>query len=365
MPSLFARARRMSETPVHKPEDVHNSPRKSIDGGPPSAFHAASKIKTLLSKKSHSTISTADSPSTPERPNGHASTPTTPQSPLNRYPSPTSASRNRRSSLSQTLSPEGDPSARTATSWQPSYPTVVPDDSYADIAPDGHTVPNGMTSPRSPILPNENAHRRSLEDRLRNGTMDGPEASNFQGSMQVLTPDKALPTPPSTAAVQKPTKIDIPALTSPASEDPSTPAKTPRPRPGMPMRRSTLISSPPMPQPIKNLPTLVGLLEGGAIGSQAKDGVPRTPLWTGGNVPRTPGWGGLMSPRTPATPGGGGFPWSLPSVSAPANNKSRDMSEDELRRAKRAMVSHLSDTLVLICVAVAAARTIRHIATPR
>jgi hypothetical protein len=107
-------------------------------------------------------------------------------------------------------------------------------------------------------------------------------------------------------------------------------------RPAKPVRqRTNLITSPPMPQPIKNLPTLAGWSFGPGPASPA---TPRTPGWgslarDGG--PRTPG-GMMASPvRTPGT-GSSGFPFSIP---MPRQTSRGPMSDGELRKAKRAMVS--------------------------
>ncbi len=105
-----------------------------------------------------------------------------------------------------------------------------------------------------------------------------------------------------------------------------------------------------MPQPIKNLPTLTGWQgfnkgAGGMVtpnlGALAKEGGPKTPGGMGGmmsNGPRTPGWP-TMTPGGPKTPGLSGFPFSTTSVVQNNSRVKKAMSEDELRRAKRAMVS--------------------------
>ncbi|WWD01401.1 hypothetical protein V866_008345 [Kwoniella sp. B9012] len=115
---------------------------------------------------------------------------------------------------------------------------------------------------------------------------------------------------------------------------PSSPINSTTQRPNPPVRKSTLIQSPPMPQPIKNLPTLQG--------------------WPGSPQPSgntTPGWGSLAKeggPKTPGflgtpsgqrTPGLSGFPFSLPPVGTPlGKGKERStLTEQEVRKAKRAM----------------------------
>lgn len=120
-------------------------------------------------------------------------------------------------------------------------------------------------------------------------------------------------------------------------------------RPDMPMRRTTLLASPPMPRPIQNLPTLQGW-----AGLNQASGGQYTPSWgqaaTGAAGQRTPGWGELATPggagggRTPSavprTPGPG-FPW-LSGMSTPKMERSASktaMSDEELRKARRHMVS--------------------------
>lgn len=296
------------------------------------------------------------------------------------YPSPTVFPEN--FSLSGTNSPEAASPRRGSVSWQPSYPLVV-DDAYAEVPPDGR-APNGMVSPTT-AMASENAHRRSNELHT-----PSPEELSAWPAMKPaskpLTPPPTqapLPTPPSSAVSQgrSPTQ---PARSSPAprlsvnfntgesnglmapqpaptrfSSSDSPTALTPtnpaapavsRSRPDMPLRRPTLIQSPPMPQPIKNLPTLTGWQgfnkgAGGMVtpnwGALAKEGGPKTPGGMGGmmsNGPRTPGWP-TMTPGGPKTPGLSGFPFSTTSVVQNNSRVKKAMSEDELRRAKRAMVS--------------------------
>ncbi|WVQ98705.1 hypothetical protein IAU59_005836 [Kwoniella sp. CBS 9459] len=126
-------------------------------------------------------------------------------------------------------------------------------------------------------------------------------------------------------------------LPTPSSiSQPSSPLNSARPRPNPPLRKSTLIQSPPMPQPIKNLPTLQGW-----PGFSSPTGGSTTPGWgalakEGG--PKTPG--GLMgTPSGQRTPGLAGFPFSLPPVSTPSGKGKEKgiLTAEELRKAKRHM----------------------------
>ncbi|RXK34821.1 hypothetical protein M231_07922 [Tremella mesenterica] len=282
-------------------------------------------------------------------------------------------------SLGRTTSPEGNDHARRA-SWTPSYPIRVPSDGYADVAPDGHTVPNGKMAV-SPIVPgttDENALRRSqapsegFKGDLGNDMILAPPLTTTPHK----SPEDTLPTPPTSANppiredlkdvnsikpslnIQTPlstiqnehrssivatniTNSPISSNVTPSTSTPSSPqtSKGDKRRPDIPIRRTTLISSPPMPQPIKNLPTLANLsgysspnIPGPSWGSLAKEG-----------GPKTPGWGGLMSPalRNEAGTSSNGFPFGG-GVSGimHGTNKGQDkgrMSEGELRKAKRAM----------------------------
>ncbi|ORX39860.1 hypothetical protein BD324DRAFT_648480 [Kockovaella imperatae] len=368
MPSLFVKGGRRGSLSLangsekEKQQHINNvGGRKSMDGDStaaghhaPSAFHPGAKLKTLLGKKTSKQHLDASS-ETSSQPNGHSSTQpngssstTSPASPVARQSNP-SVAEARRSSLSQTLSPESAQSSSNGT-WQASYPTVV-DDSYADISPDGHLVNGGTsTSPKSPVTASENATRR-LEGKTR-GHEAGDEQDNDEENDALTSWPAIKPSSPSTSsspsvnAMTSPKSATTPSLASPLATTPSnssplTPATPPpkptiRSRPDMPLRKSTLISSPPMPQPIKNLPTLVGLLE---LGS----GIPGN-----GNMPRTPGWGGLMSPRFPGTPGtGAGFPWSLPSVPTASQAKDKPTTDEEARKMRRAMPSLLREPSVL------------------
>lgn len=402
---------------------------------------------------------TANEPQTPVRPPGAGARydDPSPRAPsTTQFASPTLFPEN--FSLSSTASPEGGESRRRGSvSWQPSYPTVLPEDSYADLAPDGHPATDRQL-PKSPVMPSENEHRRSLVE--ANARMPTPGRDDEQPVSSLLDPAKAaellrpnghmptpspdelplppapstpptlpapLPTPPPSAispdrdlpvvdtiqdaappTLSSPVTATSPveSTTSPRSrprlslvtsspeqsqsttsspEDPiaSTPdvsgsvsasptvlttgtAPTPtspkpygKPRPDMPIRRTTLIQSPPMPQPIKNLPSMVGwpaFMKDGVPGTPgwgqlAKEGGPKTPGRTSGAAPKTPGWGGMMSPasaRIPGTPGTPGFPFSLPQTPVGQNKgKGKEsMTEEELRKARRAMVRRTLTHLV-------------------
>lgn len=289
---------------------------------------------------------------------------TPPRSNVARFPSP--ATSPQQFALSRSRSPEN---GSHRDSWTPSYPLVVPDDGYADIAPDGHAASPTAPSPIPPM--NENSKRRSIHLNSSDALANWQPIQPDRPKPLKISPESGLPTPPtstesrdelhstginssrpslnvetnhsplvqSTLVDESTTPTpnglsgtpDSPALATPAST-----AETPQ-RPPKPVRqRTNLITSPPMPQPIKNLPTLAGWSFGSGPASPA---TPRTPGWgsmarDGG--PRTPG-GMMASPvRTPGA-GSGGFPFSIP---MPRQTSRGPMSEGELRKAKRAMVSN-------------------------
>lgn len=333
-------------------------------------------------------------PRTPPRANGNTNGSA-------RFPSP--ATSPQQFALSRSRSPENG-SGRN--SWTPSYPLVVPDDGYADISPDGHSISPTQKAPSPLPQTNENSKRRSVH----------LDSSDALANWQPLQPDRpkplnisqesGLPTPPtstesrdelltgrssigtdsnrpSLSVETRPSPLvqSLPADESenatptavgngiaqpetPVSATLATPLTAASPtgeaspgavaRPAKPVRqRTNLITSPPMPQPIKNLPTLAGWSFGPGPASPA---TPRTPGWgslarDGG--PRTPG-GMMASPvRTPGT-GSSGFPFSIP---MPRQTSRGPMSDGELRKAKRAMVCdpypftpHLGEPeAVLIC----------------
>lgn len=330
--------------------------------------------------------------------------------------------------LSHTISPEASsplsqasvsPNARMrplSQTWQPSYPLVLPDAGYADVAPNEQmplttgpavvsaagdenakrrstdvqvlencpttTPQRGVVSPEQQLPTPPLSTRVSSELGLRNEA----ETSQRRPSLVLNTSDEALtpkamqPTFPKqesiktsvTAADNQMTSEnlvhppeardqDIPSIaTSPvtrqtatsipsAAATPATPSSpissTSSPlhmtRPSLSVRKTTVIYSPPMPQPIKNLPTLTNLA--GLAGDTSSTTPTATPGWgelarEGG--PKTPG-GGIM--RTPMsmmngarTPGLGSFTLSLP----PAKAKKTPMTEQELRKARRAMVCY-------------------------
>lgn len=409
MPSLFGRNRRASEVlpPTSSPDDARlRAKRGSVDmpqidrsaGGPP--VSASAEFRSFLGSKGdkgggeefkkESLRKRLSSPSTFFSKSSPDTLPTDADLYQDLPPGAATANGSRLASpplfaesfsLSNTASPESASPRRGSVSWQPSYPTVV-DEAYGDIPPDSLSR-NGISSPP---LPSENAQRRSTE--LLN--TPSPEELSAWPAMEPaarrITPPQTqvpLPTPPpsaisqprsatsaprlslslgtpgltgsdfTTASSAVPIKTPVKSADSPLPT-PSTPTglkSTTRPRPDMPKRRTTLIQSPPMPQPIKNLPTLTGWSGfnkevGGAAtpswGALAKEDGPKTPGGLGGNMPngqRTPGWGAMMSPGTPRTPGGAGFPFSTAAIVTNKSKEKSAMTEDELRRARRAMVS--------------------------
>lgn len=390
MPSIFA-SRRASESldPMPVPDDLHMRHKRSSmdihhfekrDSGPP--VSASAKLKSFLGKGNKGDGDDAKRESIRKRLSSPSSffTKTPSEDPVlsteaaDRYqdlapryddrpfPSPTLFPEN--FSLSTTASPEAPFPRRGSASWQPSYPTVLNGDDSSGQA--------GIGIPSIPVA-SENAQRRT------SGLLNTPSPEELSAwpamepATKIRTPPQTqapLPTPPPSAIPQgrssesispssahKPSLImNLPPngylfgdLTQPAPSSPTpgpvTPsAALPRSRPDMPARRTTLIQSPPMPQPIKNLPTLTGWQgssrEGPTTpgwGALAREGGPKTPggLQPGG--PKTPGWGMLSA--GPKTPGLAGFPFSTSSVTTNQSKEKKAMSEDELRRAKRAMVS--------------------------
>jgi len=297
--------------------------------------------------------------------------PRTPPRPLEnveRFPSPTTSPQ--QFALSRSRSPEG----QGRDSWTPSYPLVVPDDSYADIAPDGQSL--------SPIAPspvpktNENSKRRSVQLGTNKPLSEWQPIQPDRPKALNISPESGLPTPPTSTESREEIQLrqsvesgrpvlslETAPKSSPLAHYPiptsepmsmsrseSSNTQTPKPlspsnptnnltgitSPPKPVRqRTNLITSPPMPQPIKNLPTL----QGWSSFSPSSPQTPRTPGWgslarEGG--PKTPG--GMMSPaRTPGL-GSGGFPFMAKSL--PRQTSQGPMSDGELRKAKRAMVCH-------------------------
>lgn len=98
-----------------------------------------------------------------------------------------------------------------------------------------------------------------------------------------------------------------------------------------PRRMSAVLHSPPMPQPIANLPTLGGLSRAG---------------------PSTPGWGALAlegGPKSPqiqsptGTAPSGGFPFFASGGSpSTSRNNSKDLSDAEVRKATKSMVRQVA-----------------------
>ncbi|KIR74128.1 hypothetical protein I310_01725 [Cryptococcus deuterogattii CA1014] len=327
--------------------------------------------------------------------------------------------------LSHTISPEASsplsqasisPNVRIrplSQTWQPSYPLVLPDAGYADVALN-EQVPLTTGSAVVSAADDENAKRRStdvqvlencptmkpqkavaspeqqlptppLSTRVSSelGLRNEVETSQRRPSLALNTSDEALTPkamqpsfpkqesiktsvtaadnqmtsenlvhPPETRDQDIPSIAASPVTRQTASSIPSaavTPATPSSPisstssplhmtRPSLSVRKTTVIYSPPMPQPIKNLPTLTNLA------SLVGDTSSTTPI-------ATPGWGELAREGGPKTPGGGimrtpmsmtngartpvlgSFTLSLP----PAKAKKTPMTEQELRKARRAM----------------------------
>jgi hypothetical protein len=398
MPSLISRIRRGSEG-----KQVDDSPsvrgghgkRLSVDAGQMdqngNGSPKSSKFKTIFAKHddndgsklealrkkltSPSTIFKAqpqqiDRPITPPNdvsPHGTPmgryndlsprTPPRTSDADQNRFPSP--ATSPQQFALSRSRSPENG-----GTSWTPSYPLVVPDDSYADISPDGQSLSPNAPSPIPKT--NENSKRRSIHLDTSKPLSEWQPIQPDRPKPLYISPQSGLPTPPTSTEsreeiqIRRSTESGRPVLNVETAPKPSPLAQnseplsmirsessntqTPTPlspaitngitSPPKPVRqRTNLITSPPMPQPIKNLPTLQGW---SGFPPQSPQ-TPRTPGWgslarEGG--PKTPG--GMMSPaRTPGL-GSGGFPFMA--MPLPRQTSKGPMSDGELRKAKRAMV---------------------------
>jgi len=395
MPSLISRIRRGSEGKQadESPAARGHGKRLSVDAGQTdqNGSPKSSKLKTIFAKQddndgsklealrkkltSPSTIFKAqpqqvDRPITPPAdvsPHGtpmgryNDLSPRTPPRALDldsdRYPSP--ATSPQQFGLSRSRSPENG-----GTSWTPSYPLVVPDDSYADISPDGQSLsPNARS-----LIPktNENNKRRSIQLDTSKPLSEWQPIQPDRPKPLNISPESGLPTPPTSTesrddivlrqstesgrpvlnveTASKPSPLAQTSVPLSMSRSESSNTQTPTPlspaitngitSPPRPVRqRTNLITSPPMPQPIKNLPTL----QGWSGMSPSSPQTPRTPGWgslarEGG--PRTPG--GMMSPaRTPGL-GSGGFPFMA--MPLPRQTSQGPMSDGELRKAKRAMV---------------------------
>ena len=424
MPTLFARARRNSESITSPPNSQAQRERGSVDlsrsdrrgVGPPSS--ASAKFKAFIGSKGEADTEKRDSlrkrlssPSTffskyngaeesmPPVSFSEATDRYQNLSPIGTLPDgaqPVSLPLSPQNlAISRTTSPEATFPRRGSVSWQPSYPTVV-DGAYANIPPDG-LARDGFVSSTT-MMTSENSLRRDHEQVQQGGPPPSPDDLSSWPSLnpatRTSTPHQTqatLPTPPSSAVShrrsftqsspfgsssrepathsaslssmssnrdmtigsgptgQGPAKAIVSQSGSPGRPERAA-ARAIRSRPDMPPRKSTLIQSPPMPQPIKNLPTLAGWSgfrdeTAGTLspgwGALAREGGPKTPGGFGGMAPggaKSPVWG-LVSPSGPRTPGLTGFPFSTSSV---VTNKSKEkgaMSEDELRRARRHMVS--------------------------
>ncbi len=335
MPSLFHKARRSSEGIPEQPDMAGAGKLKGL-------FHPSEGGRLDTMKKRLSVTYKAATELGPPQ-------------------SPTSAS----TSVFQDSSSPAPPTRigngmGNGEQWHPSYPLVVPDDeSSVDIAPDGH-VDGTVPALVSPV--NENANRRSMElssgandiqypilqpkqpipagKSLQNESQSSPTSSPAQ--TQILTPltltaelsDSSFPQMKSLVA---PIATEMKSLSTPMT------APSPSHRPVMGSRKASIkvINSPPMPRPIANLPTLSGV-PGFSFNAGSESRTPGPSRWTPGWAglaspgPRTPNSGGTSTPRTP------GFPFALAMTAATsANSKNRrsDISEEELRKVRRAMVS--------------------------
>ncbi|WRT67119.1 uncharacterized protein IL334_004085 [Kwoniella shivajii] len=272
------------------------------------------------------------------------------------------AAPNGRSSLGSALTPSNENSRRRSldamnglANWPAMKPTVKPitPPTSAETIPKTPprqqaplpTPPLSSPSPRSGGLhpPDFASGRRrpslsiDISDVAAPGSTAALAAAQEEQSKPAAQP--ATNARPSSMARVSHVSLNDNVFTTSSSSVPASPMNSSRPRPNPPSRKSTLIQSPPMPQPIKNLPTL----QGWPGFPQASAGI---------STPKTPGWGSLAregGPKTPGflgtpsgqrTPGGiNGFPFSLPPVMTPSGKgKERSvLTEQELRKAKRAM----------------------------
>jgi hypothetical protein len=385
MPSLISRIRRGSEG---KPSDgspsvrAGHGKRLSVDlgqmDGNGNGSPKSSKFRTIFTKhdegdqggKLEALKKKLTSPSTIFKTQPVEDRPITPPrdisptgTPMGRYND--LSPRPQQFALSRSRSPEN---GTARDSWTPSYPLVVPDDSYADIAPDGLSLSPNAPSPIPKT--NENSKRRSIHLDTNKPLSEWQPIQPDRPKPLNISPESGLPTPPTSTESReeiqirrsvesgrpvlnvqtspKPSPLAQPPTSEPLNmvRSESSNTQTPTPlspalpttngitSPPKPVRqRTNLITSPPMPQPIKNLPTL----QGWSGFSPASPQTPRTPGWgslarEGG--PKTPG--GMMSPaRTPGL-GSGGFPFMA--MPLPRQASKGPMSDGELRKAKRAMV---------------------------
>ncbi|WWD15896.1 hypothetical protein CI109_100320 [Kwoniella shandongensis] len=208
--------------------------------------------------------------------------------------------------------------------------------------PPSAVAPAKIPSPVSPTTVSSDGSRRRKPS-LSLNTSDAILTPPLTERDEPKLPTVSQPETPKTIKAQPSSAIARPNFiplndSVPSTPTPSTPTSPPtRPRPHPPSRKTTLIHSPPMPQPIKNLPTMSGW-----PGYQEASGS-TTPIWgalarEGG--PRTPGFGGSSTPSGQRTPGASsGFPFALPAVNTPSGKgKERNfLTEEELRKAKRHM----------------------------
>lgn len=230
------------------------------------------------------------------------------------------------------------------------------DNMWAPLQPDGPkkspspvNAPESIQSTSQPAVTQDKAGEepaRSSEDMQRRGSDEEPlvssDLSDTNETPRQTPRHSPILAPLTTATTPAPPTIPTPAIPLVSPIPGMEYGPTGKLRPAMPNRRTTVLHSPPMPQPIRNLPTLQGW-SGFNQASMGGAGGVSTPGWGNreGGLPRTPGWGGGTPSAVPRTPLGGGFPFALPSVGTPTleKGKSKGMSEEELKSMRRAMVS--------------------------
>ncbi|WVF72120.1 hypothetical protein IAT40_006932 [Kwoniella sp. CBS 6097] len=304
-------------------------------------------------------------------PDGHALSNGNPSPPSANIELPNENAKRRSMDASDSLAswPAMQPSSKPATSLQPAANIqTVPLKPPADSPPAPSQIKEAFKAPVTPpkqfsglpTPPLSSPSEQRMSDSLK--PLEAAGAGRRRPSLSIDISDVAIPGSTAAMAAQKqeaeraeakirsqtegrpmsmagPSRVPLnDSLPTPSSiSQPSSPLNSMKPRPNPPMRKSTLIQSPPMPQPIKNLPTLQGwpgfaTSPGGGSttpgwGALAKEGGPKTP-------------GGLMgTPSGQRTPGLSGFPFSLPPVSTPSGKGKEKgiLTAEELRKAKRHM----------------------------
>ncbi|KAK8869831.1 hypothetical protein IAR55_000399 [Kwoniella newhampshirensis] len=248
--------------------------------------------------------------------------------------SPNENTRRRSSDITDNLAawPAMRPASTTRKAGTPSRAQVDP-----PTPPPSAVAPAKIPSPVSPTSQGSRRNKPSLSLNTSDAILTPPATEKEEPKM-VSTPPPETPKnriSQTSSSVTKPTfiRLNDSVPSTPATSTPTSPDARPRPRP--PSRKTTLIHSPPMPQPIKNLPTMSGW-----PGYQESSGS-TTPGWgalarEGG--PKTPGFGGPSTPSGLRTPGASGFPFGLPPMTPTGKGKERSvLTEEELRKAKRHM----------------------------